>query len=71
MIHLRKNDREVKSLGWSEDPETCQHIYGHMTFCKQTKKERNKRGEKQTREIIACSTNGAGSIGHLHVEEWN
>lgn len=42
MIHLRKNDREVKSLGWSEDPETCQHIYGHMTFCKQTKKERKK-----------------------------
>jgi hypothetical protein len=45
-------------------PRECQYIcWTHEVL--QTNKERN----QYTREMMACSTNGAGEVGQLHVEE--
>jgi hypothetical protein len=57
------SDRQVKQWNRIENPEMNPHTYGHLIFDK---------GDKtiQWKKKTACSTNGAGSTGSYHVEEW-
>jgi hypothetical protein len=57
------SNRQVDQWNRIEDPEMNPHTYGHLIFNTGTK---TTQWEKKT----AFSTNGPGSTGGFHVEEW-
>ena len=56
-------DRQEDQWTRTDDPEMNPHTSGHLIFDKKLKPSSG--GKK-----IAFSTNGAGSTGGLHIEEW-
>jgi hypothetical protein len=57
------SNRQVDQWNRIEDPEMNAHTYGHLIFDKRAK---TIQWEKKT----AFSTNGAGTTGGYHVEEF-
>jgi hypothetical protein len=57
------NDRQVDQWNRIEDPDMNPHTYDNLILTRESKQSSGKK--------TAFSTNGAGTTGSYHVEEWD